>query len=344
MEKENIIDLRGIINKLKSKRRTYYIVLPIAFILSCLFIISIPRYYNTTTSLAPEINSSNTSSTIGSIAANLGFDISDMQTSDAISPLLYPDLMEDNKFVSKLLPIRITDKTGTLNTTYYNYIKTLQKHPWWNYPIGYVKKLFASKDSTSKSKSFDPYWLSAKDNSVIEGIRNNIKVSVDKKTGVLTISVTDQDPLICRTVADSVRELIQTYITEYRTSKAKNDLEYYKKLTAKAKADYEKARQIYATYSDANIDVTLQSFKSKEEDLENEMQLKYNNYSSLSNQLQAAIAKVQERTPVFTTLKGASVPLKPAGPKRMIFVLSIVILTFFGLTFWFVRKDLHFMI
>ena len=50
--------------------------------------------------------------------------------------------------------------------------------------------------------------------------------------------------------------------------------------------------------------------------MENEMQLKYDAYTTLDKQLQAAKAKVQERTPAFTMIKGSSVPIKPAGPSQ----------------------------
>ena len=133
---------------------------------------------------------------------------------------------------------------------------------------------------------------------------------------------------------------VQRYITNYRTSKARVDLEYYKKLAAEAKHDYERARQLYGSYSDANTDVVLQSFRSKQDDLENDMQLKFNTYSVLSTQLQQAKAKVQERTPAFTLLKGANVPIKPAGPKRMLFVLGMLFLTFLGTIAYILKEDL----
>jgi uncharacterized protein involved in exopolysaccharide biosynthesis len=62
----------------------------------------------------------------------------------------------------------------------------------------------------------------------------------------------------------------------------------------------------------------------------------------LSTQLQAAKAKVQERTPAFTIIQGAAVPVKPTGPKRMLFVIGMVFLAFIGTAFHVVRKDLHF--
>jgi hypothetical protein len=54
--------------------------------------------------------------------------------------------------------------------------------------------------------------------------------------------------------------------------------------------------------------------------------------------MEAAKAKIQERTPSFTTLKSASVPIKPAGPKRMLFVLGMVLLATF-ITSLYVARD-----
>ena len=67
------------------------------------------------------------------------------------------------------------------------------------------------------------------------------------------------------------------------------------------------------------------------------MQLKYNTYTTLMTQYQAAKAKVQERTPAFTVVKGAAVPIKPAGPKRMIFVIGMCMLATIITCLWLIR-------
>ena len=113
-------------------------------------------------------------------------------------------------------------------------------------------------------------------------------MSVDKKTGVITVSVKDQDPLVCKTMADSVTVLLQHFITDYRTNKARIDLAYYTKLADSAYQEYEKALNTYSRYADANMNVILQSHRSKMSDLENDMQLKYTTYTTLSTQQQAA--------------------------------------------------------
>ncbi|MBQ1656986.1 MAG: hypothetical protein II058_00645, partial [Rhodocyclaceae bacterium] len=117
--------------------------------------------------------------------------------------------------------------------------------------------------------------------------------------------------------------------------------EYYKKLAAEAKREYEKVRQQYAYMADASTNVSLRSVEMKMEDVENDMQLKYNAYTTINAQLQAAKAKVQERTPVFTVLKGASVPTKPAGPKRMIFVVAMLFLAFVGTVGYLCVEIMH---
>ncbi len=140
-------------------------------------------------------------------------------------------------------------------------------------------------------------------------------------------------------MADSVMHRLQSFITDYRTSKSRIDLVYYKKLAANAKQDYEKARRLYGSYADANNDIVLESFRAKQTDLENDMQLKYNTYTVLMTQLQAATAKVQERTPAFTTIQGATVPVKPTGPKRMLFVLAMLLFTTMGVAGYVVKDD-----
>lgn len=335
-----VIDLRLVIKKIWANKRLFYKTLPITFVLSCIYIFSLPRYYTSQVKLAPEMENNMGGGTLGSLAASFGFDLSEMQTSDAITPLLYPDLMEDNGFVTGMFGIRVKDAEGEINTTYYDYLKNHQKGAWFNYPIQWIKSLFPKGESKGGDGVFNPYYLSKADNDIAESIRSNVSISIDKKTGVITINTKSQDALICKTLADSIRSQLQAFITEYRTNKARTDYEYYKNLTQKAKKDYEKARQLYGTYSDSNSDIILPSYRSKMDDLENDMQLKFNTYTTLNNQLQAANAKVQERTPAFTVLEGAAVPVKPAGPKRMLFVAAMLILAIIFTTTYIIKDEL----
>ncbi|AGB27741.1 capsule polysaccharide export protein [Prevotella dentalis DSM 3688] len=326
-----VIDLRLIIRRIREHGRLFAIAVPVSLAAYCLLILSMPRYYTTDTKLAPETGNATNTGSIGSLASSLGIDMSQIKSTDAITPLLYPELMEDNRFVAELFSIPVRTSEGQ-RYTYFDYLANRQKTPWW-------AGLLGKKEEPLTMNRLSPYALDKKQSRVAEAIRDNVTLKVDSKDGVITITATAQDPLVCKTLADSLSTRLKAFITAYRTDKARKDVAYYKKITQEAQTEYEKARRSYAAYSDANQDLVLQAVQSKIEDMENNMQLKFNTYSNARNQYEAARAKLQEKTPVFTLLKGASVPVKPAGPKRMLFVLIMELLTCTLLTVWAVRKD-----
>ena len=54
MKDENVIDVRKIIAKIWHKRKLFAKVLPVVFLVSCIYIVFIPRYYVCSVMLAPE--------------------------------------------------------------------------------------------------------------------------------------------------------------------------------------------------------------------------------------------------------------------------------------------------
>ena len=345
---KDTIDLVEVYKLLKTKKRVFLIVLPIVFALSCLWIFPEPRYYKSNVVLAPEMSGEDMAGGLASVASQFGVNLSG-SANDAIYPLLYPDVVGSNKFVVGLLNINVKTIDGAVATDYYTYMSKCQKKNWILSPF---KKLFSAAGSlfvnkdyasskTSKTK-MNAFRMSKRDYELVELLKQKIVCKVDKKTEVITISVTDQDPLISATMADSVSMHLQQFITKYRTNKARIDVEHYQKLANDAKAAYDKSVHAYSSYCDANQDVMLQSFISKRDEMENEMQLKFNTYSAMCTQLEAMRAKLQEKTPAFTTLQSASVPVKPAGPKRMFFVIGMTLFAFIVTALWLLRKQIFF--
>lgn len=328
------IDFIEIFKKIKSHILLFVISIPVTAVLSYLLICCVPRYYVCTVKLAPELSSLSNES-LNSLASSFGVDL-DMgnnKSPDAIVPELYPDLMSSVDFRTSMFDVKVKNKDNTINTTYYDYLLRYQKSAWWEKILGWIKSKLETEDasdSNSKggSNGVNPFRLTKQQSDIAAIVGGKISCFVDKKTNVISISATDQDPLISAVIADTATAKLQAFITEYRTKKARTDVEYAKKLYTEAKAKYEKTRRLYAAYNDANTDVTLPSVKSKMEDIENDMQLQYNSYTALSTQLQQAQAKLVEQTPAFTTLQSATVPIKPAGPKRMMFAIVMVGLVF----------------
>lgn len=341
---KNNFDLIKISNLLWKKKKKVIKNCAIAGVIAAALIVCVPRYYTCDVMLAPEFDSGSASGLAG-LAASFGINVGGAgSTSDAISPSLYPDLLTSKDFLIKLFPIQIKTVDGSLKTDYYTYLSKHQDKAWWNAAysaiVKAVKKLFEGEDtSEGNGKKLDPFRLNEKDYNMAENIASRISCSVDRVSSVITIQVTDQDPLVCATIADSVRCKLQDFITVYRTNKARNDFNYYAQLLDEAKKDYDKSRLAYSHYADTHHDMIMEVFISERDELEYDMQSKYRLYTTLLQQYDAAKAKIQERTPAFTILRCASVPIKPAGPKRVLFVLFIMFLTFLVTGYFLVRRE-----
>ncbi|MBQ9532953.1 MAG: chain-length determining protein [Prevotella sp.] len=326
-----VINLEVIIKLLWAKKVHLSKVVGITFVLSAALILCVPRYYNSEIKLAPEMDASFADGAIGNLASSFGFDLGTMATSDAISPELYPELLQTNDFIVQLFPIAVESYDGEIKTDYYTYITKHQKYAWWTHVIHWIKRLFPQKKDVGGAAAgggINPLNLSRTQQDVVTIIGSNIRCSIDRKTSLITVKVKDQDRKICATVADSLRLKLQAFITDYRTSKARIDVDYYEKLVKESKAEYDEARRRYAGYADSHTDASLTRIRAAIDDLESDMQLKFNTYNAMTSQLQAARAKLQQRTPAFTLLEGAAVPVKPAGPKRMIFVAMMMMMAF----------------
>lgn len=331
-----LIDLGKILRDILKYKWYYIKLLPVAFVVAAIYALSIPNYYTCAVKLAPEAGSgAKASGGLAGIASSFGINLGAAQSgTDAISPNLYPDMMSSVDFKTSLFPIIVTRKSDGKSFTYYEYLENEQKMPWWS------SILRGSRDKNENSTdSINPFELTREQASIVKLIDKNLSCSVDKKTLVITIVVSDQDPLVCATLADSVKTRLQNFITDYRTRKARVDLEYYKKMYVESKVKYEKAREKYASFSDSHRDVTSQSGRTKEANLLNEMQIQQTVYQQVVGQLQQAEMKVQQETPAFTTLQSATVPILKAGPKRVQICLIALLAAFFIITAFILFKE-----
>lgn len=347
-QEESSIDFRKLFKDILKHKWLYIIVMVVTFVVVAIFSLALPNFYTCTVKLAPELSGSRSTGGLAAMASSFGVSLPNNST-EALYPALYPELVNSVDFKTSLFPIPVTiegKKKGEPNRTmfYFDYLKDEQKKVWWKEVLHAPKRLIAKLRSKGKDKEegpykIDPFRLTAEQSSIVSALDGKVQCDVDKKTMVITISVTDQDPVIAATMCDSVKCHLQEYITDYRTSKARVDLEYSKKICGEAKERYDHARAAYSSYADANQNVILQSVRQKQVALENEMQLQYNAYMQAAAQLLQAEAKVQEETPAFTTLQSATVPVKKAGPSRSKICLVWVFLAFLAVTAWVFYKE-----
>ena len=337
------IDFTRIVKLLWAHRKRFYYVLPATLVITFLIMVCIPRYYTCKVSLAPEMDGSSPSGSLTSLASSFGLGgaLNKLGSQDAIYAGIYPEVIGSKNFIAELMTVNVKTKDNRVECSYYTYLKEKQKSAWWSQIIGKIRKWLkpTPRDTYRGHEKLSVFDLTKQQSELFSSVQDKIKCAVDKKTDIVSITVTDQDPLVCAMMADSTCQKLQDFITAYRTNKARIDCDYYKKLCETSKAEYENALQKYVAAAEANRNTILVSYQAKIESLENEMQAKYNVYISIKNQMQAAEAKLQEVTPAFTVIESASVPFKPAGPKRMLISIGMMMLAFFIQTGWILIKE-----
>lgn len=327
------IDWMGILRQLLAIRKTLYKAAGIGLIIGILIALGTPKQYTVNITLSPEMGSGKSGSGLASMAASfLGGSVGS-DSPDALNATLAPDIVASTPFLLELFDARVVSQDKQIDTTFTAYLNE-QKSSWMGYvlkvpgmAIGSIKSLFSDKEQEeAETVQKGAIELNEKDAAKLGGLRKAIVAEVDKKTSITTLSVTLQDPKVTATIADSVVSKLQQYITTYRTSKAKEDCQYLEKLFKERQQEYYDAQQRYARYVDANSNVVFQSTLAERERLQNDMNLAYQVYSQVAQQLQVARAKVQEEKPVFAVVEPAVVPLNPSGTSRKVIVLGFIFL------------------
>ena len=335
-EEYDEIDIMELLRKLFKEWKLILKWCGIAAVVGLVIAFSIPKEYTVDSRMAPESVSRSAGGSLSSLASLAGINLGAVSTADAVYPDLYPDIIASTPFVVELFPVQVDFKykKEDLSADYYTYLKEYTRGPWWGkvvqFPfkaLGWFMGLFRKKEEPVEGyASLDPSALTQEQEDIAKAIRESVSLSVDKKTSVISLTVTAQDPKVAARISEEIITRLQTYVTNYRTEKSRMDLEYYQSLYDESKEAYFASQQRYASYVDRNQGVVLQRVKTEQERLQNEMNLNYQLYNACAQQLQAAKAKVQQETPVFTIINPPQVPLKRSKPSKPTILLASIFL------------------
>lgn len=329
---EQEIDIMELVMKLWKSRKMIIIWGVVGAIVGLVAGFSIPKTYTASAMLAPETQQK-MGSGVSSIASMMGISLDN--SLDAIDYEMYPDVVSSTPFLFELLDLQVKTSDGQIDTTLQGYILNHQKGPWWGHVIGAPFKALGwaisllkpeEESDTVTGGELDIFNLPKAERDAIGYLSQKIIVSVDKKTGKTQMSLTMQDPLVVATVLDAVVNNLKVYMSDYRTSKSRQDVVNLTKICEERRQDYYIAQKAYADYVDSNKNVIRQSDLVERQHLQQEMNLAYQVYSQVATQLEGARIKAQQAKPVFAIVKPVSVPLKKTGPSKANFLLGFAFL------------------
>ncbi len=342
------IPLHQIKKKLWTRKFLFLKVWIITFVLSVAYIVPQPRLYSASVLLAPEMSSGEQVGSLSALASSFGINLDSDASLDAIYPELYPEFIASNNFIVSLFDIQVQTIDGEIQTDLYTYLLKHQKRTFYMKPIYWVKLKFKNwVDSKRPSGSgegksgINPSFLTEEQFNIAEMLKGDIVCNVDPLTNVISLKVNAQDPLVAACLADSICMRLQGAITNYRTNKARVDVEHYHKLVISSKEEYFATAKTYSDFCDSHKNITQQTTQTEHDKLALEMSMALHKYQAMVTQLETSRAKLQEATPAFTTLQNASVPLRPSAPKRVFFCLAMLILATIGTTYKVLKNEIY---
>ena len=307
--------------KLWTNRTTIFKWCAVGIVLALVVGFSLPKNYKTGVIIAPEMQTK-TNSSISSIASMMGVNLNN--SVDAISHDMYADVIHSTPFVTDLLelPVTFTRRDSVITTTFCDYMLNYQKKAWWSHILqspfkllGWVLSL-GKEEMEAEEGPLDPTNLPRDERKVAKYLSKEIHFMMDKKTGKMTISMELQDPKVVATVMTAVTENLKKYMSDYRTSKARQDVVNLTKIYEKRREEYHVARMEYAKFSDANRNMVLLSAQAELGTLKQEMDLAYQVYSQVATQLEGARIQAEEAKPVFVIIEPVITPNRKSSPSK----------------------------
>jgi uncharacterized protein involved in exopolysaccharide biosynthesis len=272
--------------------------------------------------MLPEVSNGSNSKLNGlaGLAALGGFDLTGTSSSEAIRPDLYPDVLKSTPFFLVLLNQKFVNRNGD----------SVRFEDFYRVSIEDNKKLKKSHLQTFNTRPKGVIVLNRQTELRIEDLKERITSFIDKKSGVISISVKLPDAILAAEVTKFAMQYLTDYVTDYRTEKIKQEVDFLGSKVSSAKGEYYKDQVRRANYSDLYSlpTIRLQMADMERERIESEYKMSSNVYTELLKKYEEAKIKLHQETPIFQILEPPRASNKSIEPKKMVYIFGSFI---FGL-------------
>lgn len=340
-EEEEGLDIMALIKGLWDGRKTIIIVTAIFMVLGLVAALTMKRTYSVSTVMVPQMNSRSNSS-LGSLAALAGFDLSSINnTGGDLSPLVYPQIVNSVPFRKELIytPLHYekADTAVSMMTYAKEYAKPTIMGTVLKYTIGLpgviLNAIRGEKPDMvlpgSEGEGSDepkPVLLSKDEVKLMKAIAQNVNLAVDKKEGYLTLSVTGSEPIQTAELALKAQHLLQSEVTRFRTEKAQDNLDYIQARYDEIKKEAETYQAQLAAVKDRSQNMATTRSRIEQDRLQSKYNVSSSIYSEMAKQLEQAKMQVKRDTPVLTVIQPVTVPDRASNSRAK----TLIVWTFLG--------------
>lgn len=308
-----------------------------------IYVFSKQNQYTSIVKVMPELKSSGVPGGLGdlkSLAGLAGVSLNGPNaSSEAVRPDLYPDILQSVPFSLHLLNQRVTTSTNAGLQSLQDYLTNDNQNAIASFLSGFFAEDTDISIKPTSATTAPTLRLTRQQEALSKEIHGRVNADMDKKSGIITITSEMPDPVVAATVARQSLDYLTNYVTNYRTSKSRQQAQFLAKQVDASRRRYESAELRLSIYRDRNRSLFTNTAKIEEQRLQADYLLAQTVYNDLEKQLEQAKIKVEEESPVFQILEPAKVPLKKSGPKRLLIIIGFSIVgAFIGLILSFIKK------
>lgn len=330
-------------------RKLFLIVTGFVFLIGVFHYTNAPGEFKSESKLLLEEQNQGGFSGIRALGQIGGFNLGSGMTQSGMIPAdLYPDIIENAEFQNQLLFQPIYFQTYQREMTLFEYFNDYYEQPFRDRAyrtfvsytvrlpftlIRHARGLFSGKEAPNQAvENFvDGEFITLSPQFRYAMSLVISRISMESDGPLIEIDITMPDPVASAAINNIVTERIRDYLTEFRSEKARQNLLFVEGLHQNAKENYERAQMELALFTDRNQGNLTSLAEIERERLEDERNLRFQIYSSLSERLEDAKVRLQEDTPIFTTFQRPVLPTSPEQASVAILPFALVVGVFLGI-------------
>lgn len=335
-EEEEGLDILELVKGLWDGRKTILICTAVFVVLGLIAALTQKPVYNVNAVMVPQINSRSNSS-LSSLASLAGFDLGSSTTATDLSPVVYPQIVNSVPFRLELINTPYHYAKADTAVTMLTYAKEYNKPSVMSYILKYTvglpgvimgairgnKKEEAPTLPSSGEEGMKPLVLTKDEARMVAAVGQKVNLSVDRKEGYLTLSVSGSEPIQTAELGTKALSLLQEEITRFRTDKVKNELAYIQARYDEVKKEAESLQGTLAVVTDRSQNMPTTRSRIEQERIQSKYAIANAVYMEMAKQLEQAKMQVKKETPVFAVVQPIMVPRQPSNSRAKTLVIWV---------------------
>jgi uncharacterized protein involved in exopolysaccharide biosynthesis len=195
----------------------------------------------------------------------------------------------------------------------------------WKYTVGLPGQMLGQVKRGSGGRSEESEYPSEEVEVAIDVIVDMVWTNVDPETGIMTIGVNSNDPVLAARLTDSFLKHLKERVRTLRTEKERETLQFVRSRFQEAEEELRRSEERLANFTDRNKSINSAELETQRERLQRQVRFKSKLYSNLQSQVTQAELQLQRSQPVVTVVEEPVPPIERSAPQRKLIVIIVAL-------------------